>query len=152
MRNFVSSLLTSVSLISLDVTTVPASPQKLDLDIIGIPDSITIPVDSGRGSSANIVVAPNDPMIEVREGRILVSAEVAFPNIDAAIDALMDTNDFRIAEILKYRHGDLVHMRAEGDAGDVLNTRVALRVKNRITHDSHTHHAQRPNPAAVSLP
>jgi len=140
MKNFSSSLLTAVSLLSLGVTSVLASPQKLDLNIIGIPDSITVPVDSGRGSSADIVVVPSDPMIEVREGRILVSAEIAFPNIDAAIDALMDTNDFRIAEILKYRHGDLVHMRAEGEAGDVLNTRVALRVKNRITRDSHTHH------------
>ncbi len=129
-----------MSLVGISASNGLASPQVLDLDLLNIPPVATIPVDSGRGSSADIVVAPSDPTIEIRDGRLFVSMELGFPNIDAAIDDLMDTKDFRLARIFKYRHGDLLHMHAEGGEGDTLDTRVALWIKNRITRDSHTHH------------
>lgn len=140
MKKAISSLLGAVSLVGISLSNGLAAPQVLDLDLLYIPPAVTIPVDSGRGSSADIVVAPNGPTIEIRDGRLFVSIELGFPNINPAIDELMDTKDFRLARIFKYRHGDLLHMRAEGGEDDTLDTRVALRIKNRITRDSHTHH------------
>jgi hypothetical protein len=132
-----SSVFADTGSVTTEITPVV---QSVDLGLLGLSDAVVVPVDSGRGSSAEIVIEPKDLTLEMRDGRLFASVEVALPNIDAAIDALMDTNDFRVARYFKYRHGDLVHMHAEGGSGDVINTRLALRIKNRITRDSHTHH------------
>ncbi|SFI93786.1 hypothetical protein [Jannaschia pohangensis] len=140
MKRLLTQLLNGVAVTSIATAALASGPLSIDPETLGLPTSHSIPVDSGRGSSATILVSLAGLNAEIVDGRIAAEITLALPNLDAALDRLLDTDDFRIKEIFKYRHGDMIHGRADANDPHILRTRFGLRIKNRISRDSHTHH------------
>lgn len=132
----VASIVVAMSLVGL--LSWLAIGFELKPSVLNIRSNYILPLEIEKygNSDLNIDLQSISVRMNFSTGRLENTLEIGLPNLDPAVDRLMDPPHRRnLNRYIAYIRGDLTHATAS-ESGDSVDVRVWLRLRNRVISDN----------------